>query len=59
MSKSTFEHPFESLMEWVREHPLTASTAALVLLAALVVPHTWRTAPPPADFGPDETPLFV
>ena len=59
MSTSAIEHRFESLLEWIREHPVTVSTAALVLLAALVVPHTRRTTAPPADFGPDETPLFV
>ncbi|HUI41182.1 MAG TPA: hypothetical protein VL523_04360 [Terriglobia bacterium] len=58
-SIDTADHPFERLLEWARQHPLTVTTAAVVLLAALVVPHARRAGPPPADFGPDETPLFV
>ena len=54
----------ERLLGWVRTHPVTATTAAVVLVAALAVPIARQTVlsqstPPPADFGPDETPLFV
>ena len=59
MSASAIEHPLENLMKWIRQHPVTASTAAVVLLAALVIPHAPRTTAPVAELGPDETPLFI
>jgi hypothetical protein len=54
----------ERLLRWVRRHPVTATTAAVVLVAALAVPIARQTVfsqstPPPVDLGPDETPLFV
>ena len=59
MSRFSSESPLERLLDWVREHPVTVTTAAVVLVAALVMPHARKAGPPPADFGPDETPLFV
>jgi hypothetical protein len=55
---------FERLLKWVRSHPVTATAAAVVLVAALAVPIAHQSlssqsTQPPADFGPDETPLFV
>jgi uncharacterized membrane protein YdfJ with MMPL/SSD domain len=52
------------LLRWVRRHPITVTTAALVLVAALAVPIAVQTVSsqstqPPADLGPDETPLFI
>jgi len=54
----------ERLLRWVRKHPVTATTAAVVLVAALAVPIARQSVSsqnvrPPADLGPDETPLFV
>ena len=62
---SAMSQGLENVLRWVRRHPLTATTAAVVLVAALAVPIARQTlssaqaAPPPADLGPDETPLFV
>jgi hypothetical protein len=55
---------FERLLRWARRHPVTATTAAVVLVAALAVPIARQSlssqgTPPPADLGPDETPLFI
>jgi len=44
---------------WARQHPLTVTTAAVVLIAALALPLTHQAPPPVVDLGPDETPLFV
>jgi len=54
---------FERLLRWARRHPVTATTAAVVLVAALAVPIARQTlssqGTPPVDLGPDETPLFI
>jgi hypothetical protein len=55
----------ERFLRWIGRHPVTATAAALVMVAALAVPiarQTVSSSPgmqPPADLGPDETPLFV
>ena len=62
---SAMSEGLENVLRWVRKHPLTATTAAVMLVAALAVPiarqslSSAQIAPPPADLGPDETPLFV
>lgn len=60
----TMDESLERLLRWVRRHPVTVTTAAVVLVAALAVPIARQTVlsqstQPPADLGPDETPLFV
>ena len=64
MNSSTLNDSLDRLLRWVRRHPATATTAVVVLVAALAVPIARQSmqsqaGPPPADFGPDETPLFV
>ena len=54
----------ERFLRWIGRHPVTATAAALVMVAALAVPiarqsMSSQATQPPADFGPDETPLFV
>lgn len=57
------EVSFERLWRWLRQHPVTAATAAVVLIAALASPSNRNTqAPgsqPPIDLGSDEPPLFI
>jgi hypothetical protein len=60
----TMDEALERLLRWVRRHPMTVTTAAVVLVAALAVPIARQSvssqgAQPPADLGPDETPLFI
>ena len=59
MGKPTDEKSMERLFDWARRHPFAATTAAVVLIAALALPLARTTKPPAADLGPDETPLFV
>ena len=54
---SRLESSFERLWRWLKQHPLTAATAALVLVAALASPSS-RNTQPPVDMGSDEPPLF-
>jgi hypothetical protein len=54
----------ERLFRWARRHPVTVTTAAMLLVAALAVPIARQSVSspsfqPPADLGPDETPLFI
>ncbi|HEV2424245.1 MAG TPA: hypothetical protein VGZ29_05405 [Terriglobia bacterium] len=57
------ELSFERLWRWLRQHPVTAATAAVVLIAALASPSSRSTQPPgshpPVDAGSDEPPLFI
>jgi hypothetical protein len=57
------EASWERLWQWLRRHPLTAATTAVVLIAALAAPSSRNTQPPgtqpPLDLGPDEPPLFI
>ena len=59
MSKDDVRESLERAWSWARQHPLTVTTAAVVLIAALALPLTRSGAAPAADLGPDETPLFV
>jgi hypothetical protein len=59
MSKDAVRESLERAWSWARQHPLTVTTAALVLVAALALPLSHLGTPPAADLGPDETPLFV
>jgi hypothetical protein len=59
MSKDDVRESLERAWNWARQHPLTVSTAAVLLVAALALPLSRTSAPPAADVGPDETPLFV
>jgi hypothetical protein len=59
MSKDDVRESLERAWNWARQHPLTVSTAAVLLVAALALPLTRTSTPPSADVGPDETPLFV
>lgn len=59
MSKDVLRESLERAWNWARQHPVTVTTAAVVLVAALALPLTRPGAPPAADLGPDETPLFV
>ena len=60
--ESHLEASWERLWRWLRQHPLTAATAAAVLIAVLAAPSNRSTQPgaqPPVDLGPDEPPLFI
>ena len=59
MSKDEIRESLERVWSWARQHPVTVTTAAVVLVAALALPLTRASAPPATDLGPDETPLFV
>ena len=59
MSKDNVRESVERAWNWARQHPITVTTAAVLLVAALALPLTRTGAPPAADLGPDETPLFV
>ena len=59
MSKDNVRESVERAWNWARQHPITVTTAAVLLVAALALPLTRASAPPAADLGPDETPLFV
>ena len=59
MSKDPLGESLQRAWSWARQHPIAVTTAAVVLLAALTLPFTGQGAPPAADLGPDETPLFV
>jgi hypothetical protein len=57
------EATWERVWGWLKQHPLTAATAAVVLIAALASPSNRSTQPPgshpPVDLGSDEPPLFI
>ncbi len=57
------EMAWDRLWGWVRQHPLTAAAAAVVLIAALGSPSARNAqtpgAHPPVDLGSDEPPLFI
>jgi len=59
MSKDDLRESLERAWSWARQHPITVTTAAVVLIAALVFPLARSVVAPAADLGPDETPLFV
>lgn len=59
MNKDDVRQSLERALGWARQHPITVTTAAVVLIAALALPLTRLGAAPAADVGPDETPLFV
>ena len=59
MSKDAMRDSLERAWNWARQHPLTVTTAAVLLVAALALPLTRGGGRPAADVGPDETPLFV
>jgi hypothetical protein len=59
MKKDAAEESMQRAWTWVRQHPFAVTTAAVVLIAALALPFARQAAPPAADVGPDETPLFV
>ena len=59
MSRDDVRESLERALSWARQHPITVTTAAVLLLAALALPLTRSSGPPAADLGPDETPLFV
>ena len=63
MRDRSLRDAFERFWEWAREHPLAVTTAAAVLVAALALPLARQSTPqpgaPPAELGPDETPLFI
>jgi len=59
MTKDDVRESLERAWNWARQHPITVTTAAVVLVAALALPLTRSSTPPAADFGPEETPLFV
>ena len=59
MSKDDLRESLERAWSWARQHPITVTTAAVVLIAALALPLARSGAAPAADLGPDETPLFV
>lgn len=59
MNKDTVGESLQRVWSWARQHPFAATTAAVVLLAALALPLARQGATPAADLGPDETPLFV
>jgi hypothetical protein len=60
---SRLETSWERVWRWLRQHPLTAATAAVVLIAALASPSSRNTqvpgSQPPVDLGSDEPPLFI
>jgi len=57
------EVSWERLWRWLKQHPVTAATAAVVLIAALASPSSRNTqtpgSQPPIDHGSDEPPLFI
>lgn len=57
------EASWERLWRWAKQHPLTATTAAVVLIAALAMPSNRGSQPPgsqpPVELGSDEPPLFI
>jgi hypothetical protein len=61
--ENLLEGSWERLWGWLRQHPWTAATAAVVLVAALASPTVRNTQPPgaqpPVDLGSDEPPLFI
>jgi hypothetical protein len=59
VNKDAVEESVQRAWTWVRQHPFAVTTAAVLLIAALALPFARQAAPPAADVGPDETPLFV
>jgi len=59
MSKDVMRDSLERAWSWARQHPLTVTTAAVLLVAALALPLTRTSTAPATDVAPDETPLFV
>lgn len=58
MGEGPIGEPLDRLWRWAKQHPVTVTTA-LVLVTALLLPQFRSTARPPADLDSDETPLFV
>lgn len=56
------EVSWERFWRWLQQHPVTAATAAVVLIAALSSPLSRSRQPgsqAPLDLGSDEPPLFI
>jgi len=60
---ASFEANWKRLWSWLKQHPVTAATAAVVLIAALASPSNRGAqqpgSHPPVDLGSDEPPLFI